>query len=127
MGTSALPSDLARGRSRFEAWRAGQAGRGRIPESLWRLAVRLASRHGVSRTAGALRVDYYRLKKRSETSVQEAPSNAPAFIEVPSPALVGKQCLFDLDNSIGARMRVQLLGYAANEIETLARVLWNAE
>ena len=127
MGTSDLPSDLARGRSRFEAWRAGHAVRSRIPESLWRLAVRLASRHGISRTAGALRVDYYSLKKRSETSVQAAPANAAAFIEVPSPSLVGKQCLFELDHSSGARMRVQLLGYDANEIETLAGVLWNAD
>jgi len=85
------------------------------------------SRHGVSRTAGALRVDYYSLKKRTEASAQETPSSGAAFIELPAPAVVGKQCLFELNNSAGARMRVQLSGYDANEIETLARTLWNAE
>ena len=73
------------------------------------------------------RQDYYSLKKRSETSGPEAQANLPAFIEVPSPALGGKQCLFELDNSNGARMRVQLLGYDTSEIEILARTLWNAE
>ena len=127
MDASDLPNDLARARSRFEAWRAARAVRGRIPESLWRLAVRLASRHGISRTAGALRVDYYSLKNQTEASAQEAPSSGPAFIELPAPALTGKHCLFELHNSAGVRMRVQLLGYEANEIESLARTLWNAE
>jgi len=125
MGASALPSDLARARSRFESWRARRLVGSRIPPSLWRLAVRLVSSHGISRTAGALGVDYYSLKKRTEAAAQETPLGGPAFIELPAPAVVGKQCLLELDNSAGARMRVQLLGYDANEIETLARTLWN--
>jgi hypothetical protein len=87
----------------------------------------LVSRHGVSRTAAALRVDYYSLKKQTEASVQETPSSGPSFIELPAPAMVGKQSLFELNKSTGARMRVQLLGYDANDIENLARALWNAD
>jgi hypothetical protein len=127
MGASELASDLVRARSRFQAWRARRQTGDRIPQSLWRLAVRLVSRHGVSRTAMALGVDYYGLKKRTEASAQETPSGGPAFIELPASPVVGKQCLFELDNSAGARMRVQLVGYDADEIETLAHRLWNAE
>ena len=126
MGASELPRDLARVRSRFEVWRGQRQAGERIPESLWRQAVRLVRRHGVSRTAGALGVDYYSLKKRSEAA-PEAPLARHAFVELPTPALLGKQCLFELDNSSGARMRVQLLGYDAQEIETVACSLWNAD
>jgi hypothetical protein len=127
MGTSELPCDLARARRRFEAWRARRLPGERIPQSLWGLAVELVSRHGVSRTAGALRVDYYTLKKRSAVAAPEAAAAGRAFIELPAPAVVGKQCLFELDNSAGARMRVQLVGFDAREIETLARTLWNGD
>ena len=127
MGASELPSALARARSRFQAWRARRVVGDRIPPALWDLAVRLAKTHGISRTVGALGVDYYGLKERVEASADESPSDSPAFIELPSPAVVGKQCLFELDNSAGARMRLQLVGYEAHEIETLARTLWNAD
>jgi hypothetical protein len=127
MSTSKLPGDLVRARSRFQVWRAQRQSGSRIPQSLWRLAVRLASSHGVSRTALALGVDYYSLKRRSEEGSQDGPATGPAFIELPTPAVVGKQCLFELGNSAGARMRVQLLGYDATEIETMARTLWNAD
>ena len=126
MGTSELPSDLARARSRFQVWRSQRQSGIRIPQSLWRLAVRLVRRHGVSRTATALRVDYYSLKKRSEEASQDTQAAGATFIELPAPSLVGKQCLFELDNSAGARMRVQLVGYETTEIEPLARALWTA-
>jgi hypothetical protein len=124
---SELPCDLARARRRFAAWRARRQTGQRIPQSLWRLAVRLVNRHGVSRTAGALGVDYYSLKKQAEAAGPDTPAAGPAFIELPAPAVVGKQCLLELDNSTGARMRVQLVGYDAAAIEALARTLWNAD
>jgi hypothetical protein len=65
MGTSKreqLPPDLVRGQSRFQAWRGQRKAGGRIPEALWTMAARLAKTHGVSRTAAALGLDYYRLK-----------------------------------------------------------------
>ena len=119
MSASELPRDLARARCRFEAWRGRRQAGKRIPESLWQLAVRLVGNHGVSRTSDALGVDYYSLKERSERAVPEAPSARSAFIELPVPAVVGKQCLIEVDGSTGARMRVQLVGYDADEIEPL--------
>ena len=122
-----LPKDLARGRSRFLAWRERRKAGGRIPRPLWALAVRLVNKHGVSRTAAALGVDYYSLKERAEGAAREPRANGPAFVELPSAVVVGKQCLFELDNSTGARMRVQLVGYDAAEVEMLSRSFWNAE
>ena len=130
MGTrehEALPSDLERGLNRFQAWREQRTDHGRIPHTLWALAVRLAKGHGVSRTATVLGLDYYSLKRRAEAVTAEAPSNPPAFVELPAPALGGKQGLFELDNGAGATLRVHLMGYDAADLEALARGLWGGQ
>ena len=122
-----LPKDLEQGRHQFQAWRERRQGDRRIPQPLWDLAVRLVSRHGLSRTATALGLDYYSLKKRVEASGQPPPAPGPTFVELPAPLVVSKQALFELDNGAGATMRVQLLGYDAADIEALARRFWGAE
>jgi hypothetical protein len=129
MGTSKreqLPPDLERGRSRFQAWRGHRKAGGRIPQGLWAIATRLAKAHGVSRTAAVLRLDYYRLKKLAEPAPCEPQSSGPAFVELASPVMVGKQCRFELDNGAGATMRIHLVGYDAAEVEALSRSFWNA-
>jgi hypothetical protein len=90
----------------------------------WRRTHR--SRSGVSRTAAVLGLDYYGLKKRAEGAASEAQASGPAFVELPTPVLAGKQCLFELDNGTGATMRVQLTGYDAADVEALARGFWSA-
>ena len=122
-----LPKELAQARSRFEAWRERRPGRRPIPQPLWDLAVLLASTHGVSRTATALGLGYYSLKKQAEAAGQQPPSRCPAFVELPAPVVVGRQALFELDNGAGATMRVQLVGYDAADVEALARRFWDAE
>lgn len=120
-----LPKDLAKGRTRFQAWRKRRKTGDRVPKPLWALAVRLVNRHGVSLTATALGLDYYGLKKRAEATARQPPSSGSAFVELPSPAVVGKQCRFELNNGVGATMRVQLVGYDAADIEALARSFWS--
>ena len=121
-----LPADLERARSRFQAWRVRRKRGTRIPRPLWAVAVRLASTHGVSRTATALGLGYYSLKQQVEAAAPQPPPCGPAFVELPPPVVVSKQALFELDNGAGATMRVQLVGYDAAEIEALARSFWNA-
>src|SRR4029078_3597312 len=108
MGASELPRDLVRARSRFEAWRKLRKKGSRIPPSLWRLAVQLASSFSIHRTATALKLDYYSLKQQVEVAADTSESNRPQFVELPPPVTIGKQGLFELDNGAGATMRVQL-------------------
>ena len=61
--TGNLPARLEGVRRRFERWRATRKGRSRIPDSLWASAALMANTYGISRTAQALRLNYYRLKK----------------------------------------------------------------
>jgi hypothetical protein len=123
---TALANDLADGRRQFEAWRRRRTG-GRIPDALWALAVGLVSRHGVSRTAAALGLDYYSLKKRAQEAADPAPARSPTFVELPSPVVVGKQAVVELDDGAGAILRVRLVGYEPAEVAALARRLGSPE
>jgi hypothetical protein len=82
--------------------------------------------HGVSRTATAFGLDYYGLQRRTKTVAAAAPSSNPAFVEMPAPILVGKECRLGFDNGAVATMRVQLVGYDAADVEALSRSFWNA-
>jgi hypothetical protein len=122
----ALAEDLRRARSQFQTWRKQRQPGCRIPPDLWALAVRLVGTHGLSRTASALGLDYYSLKKQVAAVDDPGPSNAPAFVEVPAPFGVGKQARCELNNGAGATLRVQLLGYDAADLEALVHHFWNA-
>jgi hypothetical protein len=116
--------ELIQAQSRFQAWRSRRTLGERIPRDLWTLAVRLAKTHGVSCTSSALGLDYYDLKRRVDgDSAQPVASTSP-FLEVPSAALVPRQCQLEFDNGAGATMRVQLVGYDAADLEALARGFW---
>jgi hypothetical protein len=125
MGANELSADLLRARRRFEAWRRQHQRGCRLPQALWNRAVRLAARHGISRTSSALRLDYYTLKRR----LAEVPASQPssAFVELPAPLMVGKQCLVEFDSAAGARLRMDLRGYDTADLEALARSLWSAD
>ena len=120
-----LPADLERARSRFQAWRGRRKLGTRIPRTLWAVAVRLAKTHGVCRAATALGLDYYSLKKRTESPATPRQPDGPAFVEFTAPAMVAKQCHVELNNGAGATMHVRLVGYDAADIEALARGFWS--
>lgn len=108
--------------------------RSRIPESLWAAAVKLAGRYGIHRTAKALRVDYYSLKKRVEGTPAATASNVPAaaagatFLEFPAAAWAGSgECTLELEDANGAKMRVHLKGFAAPDLAALGRSFWQSE
>jgi hypothetical protein len=74
----------------------------------------------------AVEIGDYGLQRRTSTVAAPAPSNNPAFVELPAPILVGKECRLEFDNGAGATLRVQLVGYDAADIEALSRSFWNA-
>lgn len=115
------PADLARGRTRFTTWRRNKKKpKSRIPESLWKMAVRLAVKHGLHRTARTLKIDYYALKKRTAAAeAGRAESDSP-FIELPSVPSTVQECVIELENVAGI-FRVHLKGYNALEVATVGR------
>ncbi len=148
-GRDELPARLVSLRRRFERWRGTRTVRSRIPEPLWVAAVKLAGMYGLHRTAKALRVNYYALKKRvgeeaaigagdiSSTNVPkgdaatflELGAAAPAPSPAPTPSISAGscQCTMELENTAGAKMRVHLSGVAAPDLVALSRSFFQGE
>jgi hypothetical protein len=85
----------------------------------------LAEKHGVGRTASVLGLDYYALKKRAAAADSGASAVSPAFVELPASSLVAvRECILEIEDGAGARMRVQLKGYAASEVAAVGRSFW---
>jgi hypothetical protein len=136
MGTTSrargLPAGLERLRRRFERSRQLRRARSPISDSLWAAAVRMAGLHGLNRTAKALRLDYYSLKRRLEEKNGKPagiPSGARAaapFIELAPPASGGPcDCILVLESASGARMKVHLKSIATPDLAALSRSFWN--
>ena len=100
----------------------------RIPERLWTLAVKLAVAHGLNRTASALRLDYYTLKRRVESTNSHARSATPVFVELsPPPVAAPRECVIEFEDNLGASMRVHLRGCEVPDLLALGRSFWSGE
>jgi len=122
---SELPASLSRLGQRFTAWRKTRASGQRIPEALWKSAVKMAGEHGLNRTARVLNLDYYALKKRVDGASGPAKST---FVELPSsPLSIMSECVIELEDVMGSRMRVQLKGQNVPDLLALSRSFWNAD
>jgi len=135
-----LPARLAGLRRRFEEWRRTHEARSRIPASLWGSAVKMAGVYGLNRTARALRLDYYALKKRveQETIVNDSMATIPAagpkrevvtpFLELVPPLSPGvSECIMELENAAGAKMRVHLKSTASPDLAALSQSFWSSQ
>lgn len=128
-----LPQELARAAARFAQWRQGRVVGERIPEPLWNLAVALAARYGVSRTAAELAVGYYSLQKRCEEEPSsparqgEDSASSASFIELPPSALIpSSECVIEFEKASGAKLRVHLKGPCLPDLAALGRGFWEA-
>jgi hypothetical protein len=141
-----IPADLLRVAARFARWRHRRELGTRIPESLWRQCVVLAARHGLSRTATTLGLDYYALRKRIEarsSATARGPSPRPVFVELAasppaasspatsrenvSPLATPGRCLIKCTNATGATLCIYLKGHEVPDLVALGRSFWNAE
>jgi hypothetical protein len=124
-----LPARLKGLQRRLEHWRRTREGHSRIPETLWASAVKAAGRYGLNPTAQALRLDYYSLKKRVEAAACRRASDregATAFVELaPAPPTGSSECMLELEDPGGAKMRVHLKGVEAPDLAALSRSFWS--
>jgi hypothetical protein len=128
--THILPARLEGLRKRFERWRGAHKARSRIPEPLWDLAVKMASTYGLNRTARALRLDYYVLKKRvtrDKVAIADPPEKGTAtFFELATlPSAGACECTVDLENAGGAKMRVHVKNVTMPDLVALSESFWN--
>jgi hypothetical protein len=112
-------------KSEFARWRRGRRLGTRIPSTLWDAAVGAARDCGVSKVAGALSLDYYKLRQRLEAAPGLGTGGGGAFLEIPLPASPTSECVFEVEDAQGARLRVTVKGASAAELEPLARAFWS--
>ena len=121
-----IPTTLAKGRLRFDEFRRRHRPRAPLSKDLWSLAADLAKEHGLNRTAQALGLDYYSLKKRVDASGD--PGNKPEFIELlPAGFPPGPECTIELEDAAGAKMRIHLKGAELPDLANMARVFQRGE
>ena len=132
--SSRMPKSIVRVQQRFERWRRlgkknKTAGRLRIPEELWRAAVEVATEHGAYKTARALRLNHTALKARlPERSGERGGSVEGAFVELVPAALSGvAECVVDLEDGRGTRMRIQLRGGMTPDLASMTRAFCEGE
>ena len=154
--TRELPARLESARRRFERWRRTRKVRCRTPDSLWNSAVKAARTYGIHRTAKTLGVDYYSLKKRVEqqavapgslsarrsaarpaavapagtSAASDAPDEGAAtrFLELAPIGRAGSaECILELEDAGGAKMRVHLKGLEAPDLTALTRTFWGVD
>jgi hypothetical protein len=113
-------------KKRFVNWRRTRKAKTPIPTRLWNSAAKMAMQYGLSRTAKALGLNYYDLKKRIDACAI-TPSSAPAFIELGS-AVVGctPECIIECENQNGAKMRIQIKGTNAPDLNAIAAAFWRS-
>jgi len=120
-----VPVRLARLEQRFSAWRKTRQPGERIPASLWKAAAHCGQDVGLNRTATVLKLDYYSLRKHVDR-LGGARSSQPKFVELPSvPAT--SDCMIELEDASGAKMRVHLKGGQLPDLLALSRSFWSGE
>jgi hypothetical protein len=128
-----IPAELEALVERFAEHRKNRSGVGRLPESLWGAAARLARRYGINRVQQALGLNYQDLKRKMEVRAptREAPGKRnrkaapPRFVELglPSP-LMEPLTLVEVEDRKGRKLRVRLGKEQGSELVGLVRELW---
>jgi hypothetical protein len=131
-----VPGDgLSQLKRQFDRWRAGRKVGERIPLGLWAGAVAAAVEHGAYRVAAELHLDYAVLKRRAALAGGKALATelTPRFVELFAPAggttpagALRPECVVELDNARGAKMRVELSGNGLCGLSALCNAFWAA-
>jgi len=126
-----LPARLSRAHRRFERWRSTRKAASRIPEDLWSLAVELSQEYGLAKTSRTLSLGYNTLKKRVEAAAPAGPSedeSGSGFFEILPPGLSApSECVVELEDAAGAKMRIHLKGVEVPDVASLSRSFWGGE
>jgi cobalamin biosynthesis protein CobT len=81
-----IPIALSQAHHQLDLWRSQQPNkRTRLPKEFWQQAVALAKEHGLNKTARALNVKYYSLKKhldQADAAASISSKTEPDFIEL---------------------------------------------
>ena len=125
---ASIPIALSTARHQFDHWRSRQPNkRTRLPKELWSQAVALAQEHGLNKTAHALGLKYYSLKKHLDQASADdlmPAKTEPDFIEfvpgIMTPGCV--ECMIEWVDGSGVTVRMHIRGAGLSELASVAGV-----
>jgi hypothetical protein len=126
---SSIPLALSQARHQLDLWRSQRPNkRTRLPKAFWQQAVALAKEHGLNKTAHALNVKYYSLKKHldhAEAAASVASKTKPHFIELMPGTMTpgGVECTIEWAEGHNATVRMHIKGAGLSELTALVGVL----
>ncbi len=144
--TTTNDDDLQAAKRQFTRWRASHLAGTRIPAHLWSAASELANVYGVSRTARTLGLDFRSLTERAKRapSLNTNPASEhcanqekrrattasasipPEYVELSLESLTSPQtCVVEIAGAADVRLRLDLKGYTAAELNTILCLAWN--
>ena len=115
-------------RQQFEYWRRTREKRCPIPGKLWQAAESLYPENSLYHICKALRLNYTDLKGRIEEKQPACiPStiNSAEFIELGlNPPMQPAECLVEMEDPFGAKIRMHFKGSAGLDLLELGRIFW---
>jgi len=89
----------------------------------------LVQEHGLHRTARALRLNYYSLKKRFPVIAGAPcrPQREATFVELLPPVAAGHSaCTIEMENAQGGKMKIHVQGLGGPDLAVLSDSFWKA-
>ena len=117
---------LATVKQQFKKWRDSRQHRGRIPDKLWEAAASLSGQHSIHYISKSLRVNHSVLKDRiAARSLSENTEIQTCFFELPPPqSPPTSECLVEMENIRGDKMRMHFSGEVSFDLLTLGQDFW---
>lgn len=117
-------------RTRFEEWRTKRIGKTPIRDELWSMAIDVARREGVNRTAQQLHLDAGKLKRLlvARNGGKRKTRRQPRFVElVATVAAANPGCVIEFESAGGGKMRIHWEAGAPTDWTSLLRAWRDAE
>ena len=123
---------LSEVKEQFKIWRRTRKSPRPIPDKLWQAAVGLTATHSISKISKELVLDYSALKKRvpikKKSTANKTKTSAPSFIELNlEPPATVSECMVEMQNTLGAKMRMHFRGKPDFDLLELAKVFWRKQ
>jgi hypothetical protein len=114
-------------KEQFREWRRTRKSPRPMPEELWQAAVSLSANHSIRQISRELIIDYSTLKKRAQNKKKKAVAKVsrPDFIELDfSPPRTIPECIIELEDRLGAKMRVHIKNKTDIELLEFVKAFW---
>ena len=121
---------LSEVKEQFKIWRRTRKSPHPMPDKLWQAAVSLTATHSISKISKELVLDYSALKKRVpiKTKSKAKKTCPPSFIELNlEPPTAGSECMVEMQNTLGAKMRMHFRGKPDFDLLELAKFFWSKQ